>query len=438
MSVAAANLSLAAFTLPLEQPLVTEPVPLLAFLAAIVAGIFALARWKPLQGFFRFLPPLIWTYFIPMICSSLGIIPGSSPVYGGFMGKIILPIVLVLLLVPADTRAIVRLGPKALGMMAFATTGIVSGAALSFALFHTQLEEGAWRGIATLAGSWIGGSPNMTAVAQSLNTDPTLIGKLVVVDTVLAYTWLGILVALVGWEPQIDRFTRADNRVVHSLADQLAQRRAARARPITLLDFALMIGLGLVVSQACLGVGGLLDDGLQILEGRNGIFATMRLSQVLNSFGWGVLLITAVGVILSLTPARNIEDAGATPIGYFGLYLLLTTYGARADLRQIEPEDAWFFVVGAVWLATHIILLFIGLRLLRAPLFLGATASMANIGGTASAPVVAAAFNPSLAPVGLVMAILGSIVGTPVALLIIGKICAAIAGDAGAVDPVLP
>jgi uncharacterized membrane protein len=441
MSVAAANLSLAAFTLPLEEPIVTEPVPLLAFLAAIVAGIFALARWKPLQGFFRFLPPLIWTYFIPMICSSLGIIPNGSPAYK-FMLYTILPIVLVLLLVPADTRSIARLGPKALGMMLFATAGIVAGATLGFTLFSHQLPEEAWRGITTLSGSWIGGSTNMAAVGASIGVfeESALYGKMLAVDTLLAYSWLGILIALVTWETRIDRFLRADNRIIQQLATQLGEVKAARSRPVTLLDFAIMIALGLVVSQICLSLGDQLEAWVAAQEEQTRFFRAISLSQVLSGFGWGILLITAAGVLLSLTPVRRIDDAGATPIGYFGLYFLLTTFGAQADLRNITPDDVWYFAVGIVWILTHITFIFIGLRLLRAPLFLGATASMANIGGTASAPVVAAAFNPSLAPVGLVMAILGGIIGTPVALLIIAKILAAIAGDPGtaAVDPALP
>ena len=189
-----------------------------------------------------------------------------------------------------------------------------------------------------------------------------------------------------------------------------------------------MIGLGLAVSQACLWAGGRVGDWVEEAEKTGGVWETIELSQVLSGFGWGVLIITAVSVILSLTRMRNIDDAGATPVGYVGLYLLLTTFGARADLRNVNAEDAWLFALGVIWIVTHVVILLAGLRLLRAPLFLGATASMANIGGTASAPVVAAAFHPSLAPVGLVMAILGSVIGTPVALLVIGKMCAAIAG----------
>jgi uncharacterized membrane protein len=245
---------------------------------------------------------------------------------------------------------------------------------------------------------------------------------------VCAYTWLGVLVALVGFQNRIDRVLRADNAVIQELATKLSKRHAERARPIGLLDFALMIALGLAVSQLCLWAGQHVGGWVEACEAGGGLWATIKLSQVLSGFGWGILIITAVSVFLSLTPVRNIDDAGATPIGYVGLYLLLTTFGARADLRNVSVEDAWLFVLGVIWIVTHVAILLTGLRLLRAPLFLGATASMANIGGTASAPVVAASFHPSLAPVGLVMAILGSVIGTPVALLIIGKMCASIAG----------
>ena len=417
-----------ALALPLAQPLVATPAALLAFLATLVALIFGLARLRPLKPFFKYFPPLIWTYFIPMICSSLGLIPSRSELYGPFMGQIILPLILVLLLVPSDTRSIARLGPKAIGMMLIGTLGIVAGAGLSYGLLHGMFPAETWKGVAALAGSWIGGSPNMTAVAESLDADPTLLGKLIVVDTVCAYTWLGVLVALTNVEDKIDRWTGADNRVVRGLAAKLSQRQAERGRPLVLFDFALMIALGLAVSQACLWIGGHIDAWVVTRESAGGVWSTIKLSQVLSGFGWGILLITAVCVIMSLTPLRNIDDAGATPIGYAGLYLLLTTFGARADLRNISADDAWLFALGGIWIVTHVVILFIGLRLLRAPLFLGATASMANIGGTASAPVVAAAFHPSLAPVGLVMAILGSVLGTPVALLVIGKLCAYLSG----------
>ncbi len=417
----------------LQHPLFQTEPALLAFLATLVAMIFALARLRILARFFKYCPPVIWMYFIPMICSSLGIIPSESPLYSPFMNRVVLPVVLVLLVVPSNTRSISRLGLRAIGLALFGTLGTVIGGAVSFALLTWLLPEGTfpegmWKGVAALGGSWIGGSTDFYAVATSLKADPTILGKLIVVDTVCAYTWLGILVSLISIEGPIDRWNRADSRIVDELKAHLAAEHAQRARPITLFDFALMLGLALGVSQLCLYLGTHVSNWIEHLEAAGGLWRRIHISQVLNASGWGILLVMAASVALSLTRVRNIADAGATPIGYIGLYLLLTTLGAQADLRKVGAEDLWLFVLGAIWLVIHIFVLFIGVRLMRAPLFLGATASMANVGGTASAPVVAASFHPSLAPVGLMMAILCGLIGVPVALVGIGKVAAAIAG----------
>jgi uncharacterized membrane protein len=424
---------IAAFSLPLDEPLFQSSPSLLAFLSALVAGIFGLARLRVLARFFKYCPPVIWMYFIPMICSSLGIIPSESPLYSPFMSQVVLPMVLVLLVVPSDTRSIARLGLRAVALALFGTLGTVIGAVVSFGLLTWLLPEGTfpaglWKGVAALGGSWIGGSTDFYAVATGLKADPTILGKLIVVDTICAYTWLGILVSLIGIEKHIDRWNRADSRIVDQLKLHLATEHEQRARPITMFDFAVMIGLALAVSQLGLFLGKSVAEAVVRREDAGGIWATIHLSQVLTESGWGILLVMAASVALSLTRVRAIADAGATPIGYIGLYLLLTTLGARADLREVGREDLWLFVMGAFWLAIHIGVLFVGLRLMRAPLFLGATASMANVGGTASAPVVAASFHPSLAPVGLIMAILCGLIGVPVALVGIGKMAAAIAG----------
>jgi len=407
---------------------------LFAFLAAIVAIIFWLGRRPKLEPFFRYFPALIWTYFVPMFLSSLGILPNNSPLYD-FVMKTILPAVIVLLLVGSDTASIARAGPKAIAMMLVGTTGIVLGAAGSFALFLTllpadTLHPDAWRGVASLSGSWIGGSPNMAAIAASLGINGSaLFGKMVIVDTICAYTWLGVLIALVSWQGRIDKFNRADSRLVGELSAQLREQQAGRARPITTGDFLAVLAVGFLVSQICLLGGGWMSGQVKGAEAAGGLMARINLSQVLSAFGWGILFTTFASIVLSFTRLRRVEDTGASSIGNGGLYLLLTTFGAQADLRLIGPGDLWLVAIGAVWLAIHIVVLFIGARLLRAPLFLTAIASMANVGGTASAPVVAAAFHPSLAPVGLLLAILGGIIGTPIGLLVVGKFCAAIAGQ---------
>lgn len=406
--------------------LISNPVTLFTFLAGCVAVIFWLSQAKALKTFFRYFPPLIWTYFVPMICTTIGITPDASSLYSPFMARIILPAVLVLLLFPSDIRGLSRLGWKALAVMLTATTGIVLGAVGSFTLFATlfpsSIPPEAWKGIAALSGSWIGGSANMMAVLEATSAPPSIVGPLVVVDTVLAYSWMGLLIAMSAYQRQVDAFHKADSRVIDEISAHLEAEHGAHARDPKVFDVALMIGSAFVVSQLCLWIAGPLDG-----------FVTKTLkwtlvSEVINAFGWGILLITAAGLLLSMTPLRRLDYCGASSLGYVGLYLLLTTYGARANLQAVL-EVPVFFGIGFVWIVIHVVVLYAGLRLFKAPLFLGATASMANIGGPASAPVVAAAYNPSMAPVGLLMAILGGVLGTPIALFIVGTICKAVSGQ---------
>lgn len=406
--------------------LLSRPISVAAFLCAVVATIYWFASFPALAGFFRFLPPLIWMYFIPMISTTVGITPDSSVFYSPFMSRFILPAILILLLIPSNVSAIAKLGPKAIGMLLFGAAGICIGAIFSFWLFHTlmgdQLPEQTWKAIAALAGSWIGGSPNMTAVLESVGTPPGLLGPLVVVDTVLAYSWLGTLIALSSYQASFDKFNKADTEAIEEISLDLEKEFKENARTPRVTDIAFMLGIAMAVSQICMNLG---EPIYSLIKGLDtGI--TDQISAVVSASGWGFLLITAAGLALSTTKVRTLDFAGASAIGYIGLYLLLTTYGARADLRAVL-ETPVFFGIGIVWLMIHIGVLYLGLMLLRAPLFLGATSSMANIGGTASAPVVAAAYNQSMAPVGLLMAILGGTLGTPLALFVVATACRAIA-----------
>lgn len=403
-----------------------DPAALFAVLAAVVAIIYMLSTVKSLEGFFRYFPPLIWMYFIPMILTTIGITPDSSPLYSPFMSKIMLPAILVLLIIPSDIRTVVKLGPKAIAVMLVATLGITLGAIGSFSLFQfimpDSLPEGTWQGIAALSGSWIGGSPNMTAVIESVGAPANIIGPLIIVDTVLAYSWLGVLVALSGYQHRIDKFNNASTQIVEELSERVRLDQEAHSRTPKPVDIAIMVGLAFGVSQICIALGPQIYNLIEAIFGEKNV-----IGEVVSGYGWAILLITAAGLFLSTTKVRHLDYCGASSIGYIGLYLLLTTYGARADLRSIF-EVPVFFGMGLVWLIIHIVVLAIGLRLLKAPLFLGATSSMANIGGTASAPVVAASYYSTMAPVGLLMGIIGGTIGTPIAFAIAAA-CRMIAGE---------
>ncbi len=392
-----------------QTALITSPEGIFSYLICLIGFLFWLSGQDFMKKFFHYLPPLIWTYFLPMISTSLGIIPAESPLYR-WITRYILPATLVLLLVTADLPAIYRLGFKTITMTLSGTLGIVIGGPVALALFQTWLPEDAWLGVGALAGSWIGGSMNMMAIAEGIGTPSSALGPLIIVDTVVGYSWLGILVFLAGRQNKIDKWFKADRSIVDDLNKRMELKRKECSRPITVKDFSMMLGLAFGVGFVCLQLGNMLPS----------------VGKVISQFTWTIIIVTAVGLALSFTKFSKLEDAGASQVGYVGLYILLASIGARADLRMIIDVPV-FMLLGVVWIFIHAVCLFTAAKLLRAPMFFVAAGSMANIGGPASAPVIASIYQSALAPVGLLMAVLGGIVGTYAGLLC-AWICSIVGG----------
>jgi uncharacterized membrane protein len=366
---------------------------------------------KSMAGFYRIVPSVILVYYLPTIASTAGLIPSSSSAYD-WMRDYLLPFSLFVLMVTADTRSVLRLGPKALAVMLFGTAGIVVGGPVAYLLFKGFLPPESWKALAALSGSWIGGGGNFAAIKESVGASDTLVGPIIVVDTAVGYTWTGVLLVLANYQKIFDRWNRAETSLIEKLNRQMKDFRRTSTRPIELTDVTTTIAVGLVGAVAC----GLL--GKLIFEATNPQLSVLQpqLAKIFSPFTWMVILVTTFGIALSITPLRGIEKGGASKIGYAALYLFLTSLGAKADLGGIlaAPE---LLLTGAVWISIHVLFLFIGARLLRAPLFVAAVGSQANIGGVATAPVVAAAYYRELAPVGLLMGVFGYLIGNYAGLL---------------------
>ena len=380
--------------------LIKDPLFLLAYLAGVVGLVFQLSRVARLQRLFDRLPALVWTYFLPMLSTSVGLIPDDSALYRA-MARYLLPASLVLLLISADLKAIARLGRTALVVMAAGCLGVALGCVVAFLILRPWLPAEAWKAAGALTGTWIGGSANLIAVGTALGLSPELQGVIIIVDTVVGYTWMGVLIALAGYQDRIDRVNGADRSVVDGVGARLAERRARSARPISIPDATLMVGLAIALTAACLWAGGMLPP----------------VGRVLNPFSWAIILLTTVALLLSLTPVSRLEEAGASTLGYAGFYLLLASVGAQGDLRKVASHPQ-FVLFGVIVIAVHAVLTLAAIRLLRAPLFFFGAASQACVGGYASAPVVAAIYQPSMAPVGLLLAVLGNVIGTYAGLLV--------------------
>ena len=386
-----------------------DPTTVATALIVGVGLIFFLAARPRLAPLFRYLPPVCWVYFLPMIASTFGVLPSSSPAYTWITHNL-LPASLILLIVTTDIPSILKLGPKAVTMMLAGTLGVVIGGPVSLWLFQRWLPPEAWKGMGALAGSWVGGSVNMMAVAEAIGTSPDLLAPLIVVDTVVGYAWFGLVLYLSVFQDTVDRRFSFDRSLIDDLNARLEKIRKEQSRPITIADLAFMLAVAFGLGRLCLWLGDLLPE----------------FGDLFGPFTWTIVLVTALGMLFSFTPIRRLEDAGASRVGYVGIFIVLSSIGARADMRAVLNAPA-FIAAGVVWILIHALFLVVAARLLRAPLFFFATGSIANIGGTSTAPIVASVYQSALAPVGLLLAVLGMLIGTYAGLLC-AQLCALVAG----------
>jgi uncharacterized membrane protein len=379
---------------PESQAIFTDPMSVFAFLATLVALIFWLSGVKKYEKFFEYVPPVIFVYFLPMFATTFGLTPSSSEAYA-FTTRYFLPLALFLLMISIDLKSVAKLGPVALFMVTAGTVGIIVGGPVALMLFGGALPEDAWKGFAALSGSWIGGTANMVAIAESVDTPESAFGPIIVVDTVVGYGWMGVLLFFSAWQKKFDSWTRADTAAIEDPNARLAEMDRDR-HPTTVKDAAFLIGIGMGAAVLSVNLGAMIPS--------------LGDPTIISATTWAVLIVVTGGLLLSFTPLRNFEKVGASQLGYTALYLLLAGIGAQADLKAVLQAPV-YLAAGAVWIGIHVLILYLAARIVRAPLFFLATGSMSNIGGAASAPVVAGVYHPAMAPVGLLMAVVGYVFG---------------------------
>ena len=375
-------------------PLIQEPMAVFGYLAAVFAAIFWISEFPSLQKLFRITPAVIYCYFIPTLSTTVGIIPMASPVYE-WMTRYLLPVALLLLMITVDLKSILKLGRTALIMVAAGSIGIMIGAQIAYLAFAQWLPPEGWKGLAALTGSWIGGTANMVAIAESVGTPDAIMGPIIVVDTVVGYGWMGVLLFLSAWQALFDRRLKADTSALAETNKLLADLDTHR-RPTQLRDIAIILGLGFAGAILAVQLGAALP--------------VLGDPTIISHTTWAVLIVVTGGLLLSFTPVRNLEEAGASKLGYAALYLLLTAIGAQGNLMEVLSAPAFFFA-GVLVITIHVAVMLAVAKVIKAPFFFVATGSVANIGGAGTAPIVASVYHPAMAPVGLLMAVVGYILG---------------------------
>ncbi|XYJ09836.1 DUF819 family protein [Telluria sp. B2] len=388
-----------------------------AVVLGILAAILGLVFWTSARPggfwkrFYTYVPALLLCYLVPAILNTLGVIDGHASKLYPVARDYLLPSALVLLCIAIDFGAIVRLGPKAIVMFLTGTVGIMFGAIASFEimrLIHPETVAGeTWRGMTTITGAWIGGGANQAAMKEVFEVDATLFGQFVAVDVLVANVWMAVLLFLASRAQAFDRWTGADLSAINALKARIETYQAEHARMPTLTDVMIILAVGIGVTGLSHAFTGPTVGWIASLP------QEWRLQDysLTSSFFWIVVFATTFGLLLSFTRVRSLEGAGASTIGSAMLYFLVATIGMQMDLNALLDRP-WLFLLGLIWISVHGGLLLLMAKLIRAPLFFMAVGSQANVGGAASAPVVATAFHPALAPVGVLLAVLGYALGT--------------------------
>ncbi len=398
-----------------SHALVQNDAVVLGLLALILGFVFYTEAsphpfWKK---FYKYVPGILLCYLLPSLLNSFGIVDPSRSQINFVASRYLLPATLVLLTISVDLKAILGLGYKALALFLTGTVGVVVGGPVAFLIVGAVSPEtvggvgpdAVWRGMTTIAGSWIGGAANQMALKEVFGPSDWIFAQTVAVDILVQSVWMAVLLFLAGRAAAIDARTGADTSAIDELRRRVEAFHDEHARYLTTRDVMFIIAVAFGVTGIAHATGEWIASWLaRTAPGLERLSLT-------NSFFWIVCIATAVGLALSFTPVKKLEGAGASRIGTGMLYVLVASIGLGMDASAMITNPG-LFAVGGVWMAIHATLLFVVAKLLRAPLFYMCVGSQANIGGAASAPVIASAFHPSLAPAGVLLAVLGYAVGT--------------------------
>lgn len=368
------------------------------------------------------MPSILLCYFLPGLLNwPLGLVSGEESNLYFMASRYLLPASLVLLCLSIDLKGIINLGPKALIMFFAATVGIIIGGPLAI-LFMTWVAPGildiggteeVWRGLATVAGSWIGGGANQASMKEIFGVSDSLFSTMIVVDVICANIWTGFLLYGASTSKKIDKWLKSDTSAIDDLKNRVEDYQARIAKIPTLSEvmtiLAIAFGGTALAHWGADGIAPFMETKMEWLE-------KYSLTSLASGFFWLIVIATTIGVGLSFTKMRKYEGAGASRLGSVFIFILVATIGMRMNVGEIF-QNIELFAIGITWMSIHVIIMIVVAKIVKAPFFFVAVGSQANVGGAASAPVVASAFSPALAPVGVLLAVLGYALGTYGALL---------------------
>ncbi len=397
------------------EPFITNDAIVFGLLMVILMVIFKTSSSKKsgFVSFYKYVPALLLCYFIPSIFNSMGIINGEQSNLYFVASRYLLPASLALLTLSVDMTEIKKLGFKAVIMFLAGTVGIIIGGPLAILLTSIIAPDvvggvgpdAVWRGMTTIAGSWIGGGANQAAMYEMFKPSNNLYSTSIAVDVIVANIWMAFLLFGAARSAKVDKFFNADASAIEHVKERVEAYQAKMAKIPNLTDVITVLAVGFIAAAIGHAVAGVVAPFIETN------YPGLNAYSLNSKFFWLVITATIVGLVLSFTKAKELEGVGASRMGSVMIYVLVATIGMKMNVLAIF-DNPGFFLVGGLWMVIHVTVLLIVAKIIKAPFFFVAVGSQANVGGAASAPIVAAAFHPSLAPVGVLLAVMGYTLGT--------------------------
>jgi uncharacterized membrane protein len=371
------------------EPIFQDPISVMAVITMIPTVFIWLEKrmhWK----IFDYLPAIIWIFLTPIVFSNLNIIPRSSPIYSTFRAFAV-PMFIVLMLLDINIRQTMKVAWRGAAVLVMGSLGIVIGAVIAFWFFREGLPPDTWRGFGALAGSWIGGTGNLAAVAESLETPGEMVGMVVIVDNFVYVAYFPIILSCKRWADRFNRWTGVREEEIRHIAEASAEVET-KTKEIHFKDMVTLLGWGFLAILVANTVAGYIPE----------------VGRVLTTGTYAILLVTTIGIFLSGTPLSKVP--GSEPISMTLVYIYMTMMGAQADLTKLGGAW-WFLAAGAACIAVHFLFIIVGAKLFRLDISMAAVASVSAVGGAASAPVAASYHREELVPISIMLALLGYALG---------------------------
>ncbi len=383
--------------------MITSGFTYLSFLIFLAGLIVWVEKKYQNSKFFKYVPAAVLLYLAAMLLSTFGLWQKTDEVnmYYSMFKNNLLPAMIFLMLLRCDMRKIIKLGPKMLVGFFAASISVGVGFIVTYAIFKRFYEPDTWQAFAALCGSWMGGTGNMVAIQGALNIPDAKLGYALLMDSVNYAVWVMILLGLIPFADKFNKWTKADTKAIDEVGAELASAQENARTNVEFSDLIILTGTSLFISAISIFLGGKMPE-----------------TDFLSATTWTVIIATVAGIIGAMTPLAKLS--GTSQLSNLMLYTIIGLIASRANFAELAQAPL-YILSGFVILGIHALILSLIAKLFKLDLFTCGVASLANIGGTASAPILAGAYNEALIPIGILMALMGYVIGTGGGL-IVGRI----------------